>query len=104
MQWRQVEACLNLFTAYVNNLQQALTELKLMTCSQGKRNTMLHFLPVSNIPCKNLDYATRVTFLIVCPNLIVEIPASLYIRLKYGKYFNTDQHGTNLVSLRLLPL
>ena len=37
------------------------------------------------------------------PNVIFRIPAS-YIRLKYGKYFNTDQHGTNLVSLRLLLL
>lgn len=103
MQWRQVEACLNLFTAYVNNLQQALTEVKLMTCSQGKRNTMLYFLPACNIPCENHDYTTKVTFLTVCPNVIVEIPAS-YIGLKYGKYFNTDHHGTNLVSLRLLPL
>ena len=103
MQWRQVEACLNLFTAYVNNLQQALTELKLMTCSQGKGNSMLHFLPASNIPCKNHDYTTRVTFLIFLPNVIVEIPPS-YIGLKYGKYFDTDQNGTNLVSLRLLPL
>ena len=103
MQWRQVEACLNLFTAYVNNLQQALTEVKLMTCSQGKRNTMLYFLPACNIPYENHDYTTKVTLLTVCPNVIVEIPAS-YIGLKYGKYFNTDHHGTNLVSLRLLPL
>lgn len=64
---------------------------------------MPHFLPASNIRCKNRDYTTRVTFLIFCPNVTIEIPAS-YIGLKYGKYFNTDQRGTNLVLLRLLPL
>lgn len=64
---------------------------------------MPHFLPASNIRCKNRDYTTRVTFLIFCPNVTIEIPAS-YTGLKYGKYFNTDQHGTNLVLLRLLPL
>lgn len=37
------------------------------------------------------------------PNMTLDFPACC-IGLKYCKYFTCDRHGTNLVSLRLLPL
>lgn len=64
---------------------------------------MLYFFFVCNIFCENYDYIIKVIFFIVCLNVIVEILVS-YIGLKYGKYFNIDYYGINLVLFRLLFL